>query len=140
MKRSPLKRKTPLRKQSKRRKEESKEYMRKRDHFLFMHPICQIWLEQNCWADNGDGTYTDTGTPSIGRYSANELIEVFRAPRSEVVHHRCCGKNRKATYLRVDTWMALNTLSHDFIHKNPKLAYERGWLLKTIPEEPKCED
>lgn len=23
---------------------------------------------------------------------------------------------------------------------NPKLAYERGWLLKTIPEEPKCED
>lgn len=25
---------------------------------------------------------------------------------------------------------------HDFIHKNPKLAYERGWLLKTIPEEP----
>ena len=113
MKRSPLKRKTPLRKQSKRRQEESKEYMRKRSAFLAAHPLCEVWLY--CFGLS------------------------FDCPQSTEIHHKCCGKNRKATYLRKDTWMAVSAWGHDFIHKNPKLAYERGWLLKTIPEEPKCE-
>ena len=140
MKRSPLKRKTPLRRQSKLRQSECKEYMRKREAFLSKHNLCQIWLWHDGWSDNGDGTYTDIETVSAGTYSANELIEVFGAHQSTEVHHKCCGKNRKATYLREDTWMAVSAWGHNFIHKNPKLAYERGWLLKAIPEEAKCED
>lgn len=42
MKRSPLKRKTPLRKQSKRRKVEYKEYMRKRAILLEQKPVCEL--------------------------------------------------------------------------------------------------
>ena len=131
-----MKRKTPLRSISNRRLKETYEYARKRKQFLDSHNLCQVWLWHDGWSDNGDGTYTDIETVSAGTYSANELIEVFGAHQSTEVHHKCCGKNRKATYLREDTWMAVSAWGHDFIHKNPKLAYERGWLLKTIPEEP----
>ena len=121
MKRSPLKRKTPLRKQSKRRIKDYDEYMRKKAVFLAKHDLCQVWL------------------------SLNPRVDLFNAyncgcPLATEIHHRCCGKNRKATYLREDTWMAVSAWGHYLIHKNPKLAYERGWLLKTIPEDPKCED
>ena len=42
MKRTPLKRKTPLRKTSKRRKQEYKEYMRKRAVLLAEKPVCEV--------------------------------------------------------------------------------------------------
>lgn len=126
MKRSPLKRKTPLRRQSKRRQSEYKEYMRKREAFLKSHNLCQIWLQIHNLAEDN----------FVDRLSAVS----HDCPRSSEIHHKCCGKNRKATYLREDTWMAVSAWGHDFIHKNPKLAYERGWLLKAIPEEAKCED
>lgn len=42
MKRTPLKRKTPLRSMSKKRQKESKIYSAKRKAFLDAHPICQI--------------------------------------------------------------------------------------------------
>lgn len=137
MKRSPLKRKTPLRKQSKRRSKDYDEYMRKRDAFLIKNPICQLWLTENEWESSGNGIYFHE---KWGHLTYSDVQVVFGAPRSTEIHHKCCGKNRKATYLREDTWMAVSAWGHDFIHKNPKLAYERGWLLKTIPEEPKCED
>ena len=42
MKRSPLKRKTPLRKQSKRRIKDYDEYMRKRAILLLQKPVCEL--------------------------------------------------------------------------------------------------
>ena len=126
MKRSPLKRKTPLRKQSKRMAKDYDEYMRKRSAFLLEHDRCQVWLEVKCYREDDFG---------------DRIMAIAHGcPCSTEIHHKCCGKNRKATYLREDTWMAVSTWGHNFIHMNPKLAYERGWLLKTIPEEPKCED
>lgn len=113
MKRTALKRKAQLRRMSKRRQAESKEYMKLRAEFLLDHPVCQIWLET-----------IGKGVPyAFPEYSCE-------------IHHRCAGKNRKATYLRTDTWMAVSKIGHRFIYDNPKLAYERGWLLKAIPEEP----
>lgn len=117
-----MKRKTPLRSISNRRLKETYEYARKRKQFLDSHNLCQVWLEVYCLNED---------------YFLDRLTAVSQGcPRSTEVHHKCCGKNRKATYLREDTWMAVSAWGHDFIHKNPKLAYERGWLLKTIPEEP----
>lgn len=136
MKRSPLKRKTPLRKQSKRRSKDYDEYMRKRDAFLIKNPICQLWLTENEWESSGNGIYFHE---KWGHLTYSDVQVGFGAPRSTEIHHKCCGKNRKATYLREDTWMALARVSHEKIHLNPAWAYERGWLLKTIPEEAKCE-
>lgn len=111
--------------------------MKLRKQFLAQHPICQLWCATMSWFDNGDGTYTNGCFNGVhNTYSANELIETLNAPRSEEIHHRCCGKNRKATYLRTDTWYACSKLGHSYIHSLPKLAYERGWLLKQIPPTP----
>lgn len=131
---------TPLRRVSKHRAGETKEYVKLRKQFLAQHPICQLWCEQNNWRDNGDGTYSDGCYNGPEPYSANELIETLKAPRSEEVHHRAGGKNRKATYLRTDTWMAVSKEGHRYIHDNPKLAYERGWLLTKIPDAPSTQD
>lgn len=127
MKRTTLKRKTPLRRMSKRRQGEYKEYMKLREQFLMDNPVCQVWLSEHALIGTHD-------------FEAIAAAVIFGAPQSTEIHHKCCGKNRKATYLRPDTWMAVSKQGHRFIHDNPKLAYERGWLLKTIPEEPKCDD
>ena len=121
-----MKRKTPLRSKSKRREGEDKEYNEKKKIFLFQHDLCEVWLSQHELDSN--------------RFDDRIRAFAWGCPRATEIHHKCCGKNRKATYLREDTWMAVSAWGHDFIHKNPKLAYERGWLLKAIPEEPKCED
>ena len=122
MKRTPLKRKTPMKRVSKRRQVESKEYMRLREAFLKEHDICQLWLAEHGLRESDFGD-------RIRSFSMG-------CPRSTEIHHRCSGKNRKATYLRTDTWMAVSRNGHEFIHRNPAIAYERGWLLRTIPEEP----
>jgi hypothetical protein len=122
MKRTSIKRRTPLRKKSKKRSAEENEYMRLREEFLQEHDLCQLWLEVNGLDESDFG----------------DRIRAFSmgCPKSNQIHHKCCGKNRKATYLRTDTWMAVSQSGHDFIHANPKLSYERGWLLKTVPEKP----
>ena len=95
---------TPLARMSKRRKRESVEYMKLRKQFLEANPVCMVALE----------------------------VEGIALPTCEI-HHKFCGGNRRATYLRTDTWIACSKFGHRFIHDNPKLAYERGWLLKKIP-------
>ena len=42
MKRTPLKRKTPLKRMSKKRRRESIEYSEKRNKFLKNHPVCEV--------------------------------------------------------------------------------------------------
>ena len=127
MKRTPLKRKTPMKRVSKRRQVESKEYMRKRAIFLEKHPICQLWCNENDWADNGDGTYTDL---IHGRetYDAEKMVADFNAPRSDTLHHRK-GRNG-SNYLDESTWMALDSRGHDKIHLNPGWAYANGYLIR----------
>jgi len=104
---------TPLRRVSKRRAEETKEYMKLRKQFLEDNPWCEI---------------IESWVPPLMPVEATEI------------HHRCCGKNRKATYLRTDTWMAVSKEGHRYIHDNPKLAYERGWLLTKIPDGTSTQD
>ena len=93
--------------------------MKLRKQFLSDHNLCQLWMELNCLDEND--------------FAHRIHAVAHRCPIATEIHHRCCGGNRKATYLRTDTWMALSPWGHRFIHDNPKLAYERGWLLKQIP-------
>ena len=98
MKRSPLKRKTPLRKMSKKRQKESKVYSVKRREFLAEHPICQICESR---------------------------------PATEI-HHK--ESRYSDTYLNEETWLALCGFGapangcHAWIHRNPGLAREMGYL------------
>jgi len=44
------------------------------------------------------------------------------------VHHKYAGSNREAFYLVQSTWLAVCRNCHDFVHLNPKIAREMGWL------------
>ena len=125
MKRTPLKRKTPMKRVSKRRQSEYKEYMRKRDAFLIKNPICQLWLTENEWESSGNGIYFHE---KWGHLTYSDVQVVFGAPRSTEIHHKFCGSNRSAHYLDTNTWLAVCRENHDKIHKNPKWARENGFL------------
>lgn len=125
MKRSPLKRKTPLRRQSKRRQSEYKEYMRKRDAFLIKNPICQLWLTENEWESSGNGIYFHE---KWGHLTYSDVQVVFGAPRSTEIHHKN-GRNGK-NYLDESTWMALSHEAHMRIENNKSWARANGYLGK----------
>jgi hypothetical protein len=44
------------------------------------------------------------------------------------VHHKYAGSNRDAFYLIQSTWLAVCRSCHNFVHLNPKLSREMGWL------------
>jgi hypothetical protein len=44
------------------------------------------------------------------------------------VHHTFAGANRDAFYLVQSTWLPVCRNCHDFVHMNPKIAREMGWL------------
>lgn len=44
------------------------------------------------------------------------------------VHHTYAGSNRDAFYLVQSTWLPVCRNCHDFVHMNPKIAREMGWL------------
>lgn len=53
---------------------------------------------------------------------------VFPAFSSEEVHHTFCGASRATHFLDVPTWMAVSRKGHSYIHENPKISREKGWL------------
>ncbi len=98
--RSPLKRRVALRRVSKRRQREGKEYMKLREEFLRLRPVCE----------------------------AHSVITgekmVFAA--STEIHHK---KGRYGgNYLDKSTWLAICHTCHRWIHDHPKQATELGLL------------
>lgn len=105
MKRTPLKRKTPLargkkrlrrtplKRKSDKRKLQDEVYFERRAHFLKANPVCQF--------------------PSC-------------RTKSRDVHHKAgrTGTN----YLNVHTWLAVCRKHHNFIHDNPNVARMFGLL------------
>lgn len=122
-----IRRNKPLRKMSKRRQAESKEYMHKRAIFLAEHPVCQLWCAENGWTQVG-GVYAQ-GIGEHERFrSAQELIIRYGAPESSEVHHKN-GRNGK-NYLDEKTWMACCTAGHRKIEANKSWARANGYLGK----------
>ena len=112
MKRTPLKRKTPMKRVSKRRQAESKEYMRLREAFLKEHDICQLWLAEHGLRESDFGD-------RIRSFSMG-------CPRSTEVHHKN-GRNG-LNYLDTSTWMALSHEAHMRIENNKSWARANGYL------------
>ncbi len=102
MKRSPLKRKSalkrgkPLRKVSAKRRKAQRAYTAKRRAFLLIRTLCQARVRQIC-----------TG-------------------RSSQVHHRF-GRSG-SNYLNEATWLATCAACHEWVHQNANTARSLGLL------------
>lgn len=57
------------------------------------------------------------------------MLAIFDEKRqTSQIHHR---KGRVGDLLLDESfWLALSFEGHDWVHKNPALSYERGWLIK----------
>lgn len=92
-----LTRRTPMRKVSKKRAVQNREYSKLRKQFLEEHPFCEVALSKGMLFQSCD------------------------------IHH--IDKRNGKRLLDTSKWMAVSRTGHDWIHANPKLARERGWLI-----------
>lgn len=127
MKRTPLKRKTPLRKRSSRKAKLDREYTKLRKKYLDENPICEWWLAENGFMKHANGYINIEGmygfTPI---YDSHRMDVIFGAPRSAEIHHM---RKPRITYQNdTSTWMAVSRLGHEWIENNKKLAREKGYL------------
>lgn len=83
----------PLRKFSKRRERDEREYAKLRARFLEQNAFCAVYPSE----------------------------------RATQVHHRF-GRYG-GYYLDTSTWLAVSAKGHEFIHANPAIAREKGWLV-----------
>jgi hypothetical protein len=58
--------------------------------------------------------------------AANPHCSVFPTEMATEVHHR---KGRGRFYLDVSTWLSVSDAGHRFLHDNPAIAREKGWLV-----------
>ena len=117
MKRTPLKRKSPIKKQGKKRAAANKLYSVKRRDFLYMRPICEVWIELS-------NLNTRASNLLKGAIFDGEIG--YRPEYSVDVHHK---EGRAGEHFLDDaTWMAVSRKAHRWIHDHPKQAREMGWL------------
>lgn len=107
---------TPLRRVSKKRAKLNKEYTEKRRDFLYLRPLCEIWVE----LQNAREISIPLLTEIYGQRDHNRPVY------SEDVHHKA-GRTG-GNFLDDSTWMALSRQAHEWVHKHPKDARALGWL------------
>lgn len=93
-----LTRRKPMRKVSKKRAGQNREYSKLRKQFLEEHPWCEVIL-----------------------FFTGMIL------RASDIHH--IDKRNGKRLLDTSKWLAVSRNGHDWIHANPKLARERGWLI-----------
>lgn len=102
----------PIRRVSKKRAAQLREYSARRKVFLELHPICGVWLRENGISENVAAVFA--------------LLLTASAPRSTEIHHM---NRRFGARLNDETyWLAVCAESHRKIHAEPKWAREQGYL------------
>lgn len=110
-------RRSPLKKQSKKRAKANKLYLAKRKAFLALRPLCEVWLSLRSSDDHDDAML------QLHIFGAEHLLS---PAYSQDVHHM---RKPRATYLNDEsTWMAVSRKAHDWIEGHKKEARARGWL------------
>ena len=111
----------PIKKVAKKRAALNREYMKLRDKFLADHPYCEWWLSEN------------VHKPTTGIVSLNYAVSMMGlwwvekyCPKATEIHH---AKGRGKYLNDTSTWIAVSAAGHRAIHANPKLSYERGYML-----------
>lgn len=56
----------------------------------------------------------------------NPVCAVFKHLQATQIHH---AKGRYGHYLDVSSWIPVSDEGHRFIHNNPAIAKDRGWLI-----------
>lgn len=123
MKRTPIVRRTPLKRVSAKRAKEGRIYAERRKLFLAAHPWCQIWL-----AENGveEKDVLRHGIAYVRHPILTHISTPEQAPRSTEIHHRLKrGKN----YLNEASWMAVSREMHEKVEQNKSWARQRGYLV-----------
>ena len=132
MKRTPLIRRTPMKRggalrrhnripsRSPRRIREELDYLVEREAFLRAHPYCQAWLLLHGIRDEAAFLQAVAGTDHV-------KIDGEAVPRATQVHHR--NKRRAGRLLDQRWWMALSPGLHDRIERDKRWARRTGLLL-----------
>lgn len=107
---SQLKR-TPIRRVSKKRAKQLREYTKLRNEFLALHPICQVWLKENGIEETTENVF---------------LLMLRNAPASTEIHHM--NRRNGARLNDESEWLAVCRGCHQWIHNNPRAARAAGWL------------
>ncbi len=100
----------------------NKIYSALRKTFLAKHPFCQIWIKEN--ADEGYELSEEFIIKNNGIIRQHSIYSL--CPRSQDVHHK---KGRGKYLLDVSTWLAVSRLMHEKVHREPKWAREKGYLI-----------
>jgi hypothetical protein len=118
-----MKPRKPIRKVSNKRAKQNAEYSKRRKAFLEAHPICQWWLKENRFGQDDRG-YFGAGESGC---TAPWMVWRYKCPYATEIHHK---RGRFGSRLNQEEfWLAVSREGHDWIHANPKEAYEKGYLL-----------
>ncbi len=91
-------------------------YSKLRKDYLEAHPYCMVWIMENRL--NEDWVKWRNGRLCLdGKW--------VQAPDSTEVHH---VKGRGKYLLDTNTWLAVSSTSHAWVHANPKISYEKGYM------------
>ncbi len=104
---------TPIRRVSTKRAKQLREYAKLRSLFLQAHPYCQVWL--------------DLHNLNEDEVEQRGVCVVARIPRSVDIHH--ISKRNGERLNDTGLWLAVSREMHERIHREPKWARERGYLL-----------
>ena len=109
---------SPLRRISARRLEETWLYQYRRKGFLMAHPYCQLWLAEQ-------GIAEADAIRQGGCVEINGMVASI--PLSTEIHHK--NKRRGADLLDTSFWLAVAQNSHRRIEANKAWARTAGFLV-----------
>ena len=124
-----LTRKTPIRRRSKKRAAQHVQYAIARRHYLFVHPICEVWCKENNWhhagLDERMGPMYARNPNDGPKVIASTLIN-DGAPVATEIHH--CNKRHGPRLLVEVDWLAVCRANHERIENNKAWARREGFL------------
>jgi hypothetical protein len=117
-----MKPRKPIRKVSSKRAKQNAEYSKRRKAFLEAHPYCQWFLNHHGISEK------EAGPLGVVEIMTGFNGRIIKIPLSTEIHHK---RGRFGSRLNAEEfWMAVSREGHNWIHNNPKEAYERGYLLR----------
>jgi hypothetical protein len=120
----PISRKTPLKKISERRIEESKQYFILRENFLKNHPLCMVDLFELGY-DPKAKCIVEKEVAWIYVEPNYHVVPINRINPATEIHH---GSKRGKNYLKTETWWAVCRKNHERIENNKSWARSVGFL------------
>jgi hypothetical protein len=117
-----------MRRVSKKRERQLREYSTRRERYLAEHPVCEVWLREKGWHPSPRMPgYFVRSERVTDHFSGETLIDKFGAPRSTEIHHT--NKRRGEMLNDERFWLAVCRENHERIEGNKAWARREGFLL-----------